>query len=426
MRVGTSCSVASAPFRDRKGNWPMQFSSIKRLLPVAALLAGVSGHAALTIPGADGSDGPLNVTNPATVIDLGQAVPGGWNASNAANAGKGIYDAAKWAVVYKYSSVNVPAGGYTVTFKNHPSNAPVVWLVSGDVTIGSGSVINLIGQAQVVGIDADRPTEPGPGGFRGGAAGSAYSPAGPGFGPGAGPTYSSFGTKGTDPSGPVYGNPQILPLIGGSGGGGVLNSVSGGAGGGAILIAATGTITVNGYIQALGGSGSYPGSGGAIRLVGDTITTAAYQGLNALAGGSSSAGGGRIRLEANAFSLQTIVPAPSTAPPAVTPVIFPPSQPQTTITKVDALAVSGDPQSAFAPTNPTVVNIAKTTAAKITIAAANVPVAWNVTVRSAPRNGAEVIANAVKISGDDTASVWTADIVLPLGYNALQVRAVKP
>ena len=72
------------------------------------------------------------------------------------------------------------------------------------------------------------------------------------------------------------------------------------------------------------------------------------------------------------------------------------------------------------------VNIAKTTAAKITIAATNVPSTWTMTVRSAPRNGTEVIANAIKISGDDVSSVWTADIVLPLGYNALQVRAIKP
>ena len=78
----------------------------------------------LTIPGADGSDDALNVTV-STNIDLSLAVTGAWDANNAANAGKGIYDASKWAVVFKYSSVNI-APGATVTFSNHPSRAPVV------------------------------------------------------------------------------------------------------------------------------------------------------------------------------------------------------------------------------------------------------------------------------------------------------------
>jgi len=402
----------------------MTIATSRTLIPLVGLLLATPLKAAISIPGADGSDGAFSPTQ-ATVVDLGQAVPGVWNASNAANAGKGVFDSDKWAVVYKYSSVNIGAG-VTVQFKNHPSNAPVVWLVSGNVTIGPGATVLLTGQDQQVGTAADKPTEPGPGGFRGGASGSTYSPAGPGGGPGGGATYAGYGAPGYAPSGPVYGNPQILPLIGGSGGGGLNPSYSGGAGGGAILIAATGTISVSGYINAMGGNGQYFGSGGAIRLVADTINVSAQNGLNALAGGGNAISAGRIRLEANSFTLAGISPTPSTAPPAAVPVIFPPSQPKTVITKVDAINVSSDPQSEFSQENPTVVNIAKTTAAKITIAATNVPSTWTMTVRSAPRNGTEVIANAIKISGDDVSSVWTADIVLPLGYNALQVRAIKP
>ncbi len=81
------------------------------------LLGALHGQAVITIPGADGSDGALNVTAD-TVIDLSQAVTGAWDANNTANAGKGIYDPSKWAVVFKYSSVTV-ATGKTVTFKNH-------------------------------------------------------------------------------------------------------------------------------------------------------------------------------------------------------------------------------------------------------------------------------------------------------------------
>ena len=89
-------------------------------------------HANINIP-SDGSDGNLIVTAN-TVIDLSEAVSGTWDANNTANAGKGIYDPAKWAVVFKYRSVSVAAGA-TVTFKNHATRAPVVWLVQGDVTI---------------------------------------------------------------------------------------------------------------------------------------------------------------------------------------------------------------------------------------------------------------------------------------------------
>lgn len=390
------------------------------LLPVIALCA-VAGtaKAAINIP-TDGSDGAFSPTS-STVVDLSQAVTGTWSDPNTANAGKGIYDPNKWAVVYKYSSVNIPSG-VTVTFKNHPSKAPVVWLVNGNVTISGTGMVNLNGADT---ITDDLTTEPGPGGFRGGARGSQYSVAGTGFGPGAGNTYSSYGTKGTTSSGPVYGNVQILPLIGGSGGGGYVTTGSGGAGAGAILIAATGSITVGGYIYAVGGSALYGGTGGSIRLLADSITITR---VNALyAPGSNGGGNGRIRLEANQFSLITITPAPSTAPPIFpNPVIFPDNPPKVSITSVDTIPVSPDPTPDFVPTNATLVNIAKTTAVNVHIAATNIPSTWTVTVRAAPKNGGEVVATATKFSGDDVSSVWTADIVMPLGYNALQVRAVKP
>ena len=86
-----------------------------------------SGLAQVSIP-SDGSDGAL-IVSADTVIDLSNAIAGAWNANNVANAGKGIYDSNKWAVVFKYSSV-VISNGATLTFANHPGRAPVVWLVS--------------------------------------------------------------------------------------------------------------------------------------------------------------------------------------------------------------------------------------------------------------------------------------------------------
>jgi len=108
-------------------------------------------------------------------------VTGSWDANNSANAGKGIYDAAKWAVVFKYTSVTIDAGA-TLTFTNHASRAPVVWLVSGNVTIAGNVRLNGASAVASPGL-----AEPGPGGFRGGmsyftpgVAGSA------GLGPGGG------------------------------------------------------------------------------------------------------------------------------------------------------------------------------------------------------------------------------------------------
>lgn len=402
----------------------MQKLSLKAILPAVALLAGASSHAAITIPGADGSDGALNITQP-TLIDLSQAVPGTWNANNAANAGKGIFDADKWAVVFKYSSVDI-AVGKAVTFKNHPSGAPVVWLVSGDVNLGNSAVVLLNGSIAQGGSESDKPTEPGPGGFRGGSSGSTYTLRGPGFGPGASNFYPSYGDAGLSPAGPTYGNVQILPLIGGSGGAGQAATQSGGAGGGAILVAATGNVVfgAGAAIQAAGGGGTYGGNGGAIRIISDTYYSPGYN--SCYAPGGPGAGAGRIRIEANTVNMLPTTPAASVVPPAAVPVIFPPSQPKLTVATIDGQSVSNNPQGAFLPNNPTLINIAKTVATHVTINAVNVPSTWTVTVRSTPKNGDEAIATATKLSGTDASSVWQADIVLPLGYNALQVRAVKP
>lgn len=96
--------------------------------------------AQLIIP-SDGSDGSLIITSN-TVIDLSLATTGSWDMNNSAHAGQGVYDPNKWAIVFKFQSISVPIHtneqgtvvGHYVTFKNHPSHAPVVWLVHEQVT----------------------------------------------------------------------------------------------------------------------------------------------------------------------------------------------------------------------------------------------------------------------------------------------------
>ncbi len=79
--------------------------------------------------GSDGSDG---VFNPQTsvVIDLRDAATATWDTPSPV-AGHGVYDASQWAVVFKYTTVDIPAG-VVVGFTNHASGAPVVWLASGE------------------------------------------------------------------------------------------------------------------------------------------------------------------------------------------------------------------------------------------------------------------------------------------------------
>ena len=65
-------------------------------------------QADIVIPGADGSDGALTITTN-TTIDLSQAVSANWDTPSP-QPGKGVYDGTKWAVVFKYSSVNISSG----------------------------------------------------------------------------------------------------------------------------------------------------------------------------------------------------------------------------------------------------------------------------------------------------------------------------
>ena len=197
-------------------------------LMLAVATFAPAAYAQLTIPYADGSDGPLNITS-STVIDLSQAATGYWT-NTSASPGKGTYDATQWAVVFKYSSVNI-ASGAVVTFINHPTHAPVVWLVSGNVT--NNGELSLDGQDGAYGSVVG-PTEPGPGGFRGGAISSSFGD-GSGFGPGGGSGGYVGGSSGSALySNYPYGTTNITPLIGGSGGGTYKDSNSAYAGGGAV------------------------------------------------------------------------------------------------------------------------------------------------------------------------------------------------
>ena len=290
---------------------------------------------ALNIPGADGSDGVLKITtadctNGVYTIDLGRAATKQWDAKPT-TAGCGVYDPEKWAVVFKYSSVQIDEG-CTLKFVNHPSNPPVYWLVSGNVVINGE--INLDGEhGRDTFMTAGNTTEcatPGPGGFAGGislkydSGSELFYYGGGGYGPGGatsqirikknmyempsvvggGGSYATLGnsnsktiqiTNSSD-AGSLYGDETLIPLVGGSGGAGyngganftMIGGGAGGAGGGAICIATNGTVTLLGRINARGNRGggfrsnnsnSFSfrggcGSGGAVRIVADALVGA--------------------------------------------------------------------------------------------------------------------------------------------------------
>jgi len=375
------------------------------LFPVIAFVAlGLQGnlHAQLTIP-SDGSDGALNVTSANLEIDLEQAVMGTWSDNNAANTSQGIWDPNKRAIVFKYSSVNI-AANRTVSFKNHPHRPPVVWLVQGDVNI-SGHV-SLDGFAAT----GDSLGEPGPGGFRGGA----YT-SGAGLGPGGGNGIASFPQQ-PGKYASIYGNAQIIPLVGGSGSGGTGNSIyRSGGGGGAILIAAGGNFVLNGTIRANGANGA---SDGAVRIIADSI------------GGTGTIDlrdDGRVRLEANAMpgSLSTY-PQTVAVTPASPPQIWPADDaPQCRIILVDAQP---------APVNPTAplghsadISLAANAGQVVTIQTNKFPINGTVELRVAGKftPNAETIPAHYQEGNFDEA-FWTATVPFASGFTTLQARAFIP
>lgn len=390
------------------------------ILAALVLFVPVTALGQLTIP-SDGSDGAFNPTANITV-DLSQAVTGSWDQPG---TGAGVYDPAKWAVVFKYSEVNIPSG-VTVSFANHPSGAPVVWLVQNNVTISGAVNLNGENASPHQGI----PSRAGPGGFRGGSGPISQTAASGGYGPGGGAYYEGAGSYGTGSSAPTYGNVQIVPLIGGSGGSGgdyFGNTRDSGAGGGAILIAASGTVTANGSVNANGGATNDTGgpSGGAVRIIASTFAGNNNGVLSAV--GSSNGGAGRIRIEANAVTFTgASQPVASIAVPASPPLIWPPdTAPTIRITKVGEVDAPADPSASFDFPNQD-VTLSTITPVSVRIEAQNMPTDWTVVLRVVPRVGQDFRTNAALVSGDASSSVWEAQINAPVGFAALQVRASKP
>lgn len=399
-----------------------------RILTYLATLFTLCQALAVNVP-SDGSDGAFNPSGD-ILVDLSAAATGVWSDSNTANAGRGIYDPTKWAVVFKYSSVNIPAGS-KVTFKNHPTYAPVIWLVAGNTVIDG--VVSVAGHDYAKG-EPERliPAEPGPGGFRGGASGS------PGFGIGYGPGAQiglSWGEYAL-----VYGNSRILPLIGGSGGTPMHSfgsQIFAGGGGGAILIASAGSVNIGGLIDANGGYGSHhrgmfsSGSGGAIRIIaeqvsGNGVLRAMNPSFDRSDAASTQSGAGRIRIESGALaSTLQITPETLNINLIGAPVIFPPdNSPVVRVVSVGGAATPADPTAPLQTSADVVIET--NSQVDVTLETTNFSPTGRVEVRAVEKYGGLTTVNAEFQSGNSDRATWIAKITFKPGYTTLQARATAP
>ena len=378
--------------------------SFRHQLCIVTVVAGLASPAIAGgfDSGSDGSDGafmPLSDVE----IDLALADVGSWDTPG---AGNGVYDADRWIVVFKYTTINIPPGA-TVTFFNHPSGAPVIWLSQGDVVIEG--TVSLNGDNGTFITEPYQFSEGGPGGFSGGSAGITGFPQSHGFGPGGGNSGGSYN----------YGNQGIFPLIGGSGGRGA-GSETGGAGAGAILVASSGSINLTGLIEANGGGrftvSGRGGSGGGVRLVGNVILG---NGSITALGGLGSSGVGRVRIEAfdvTGFTGSTN-PLATIAGPG--PVVQDSLVPTLRVTFVDDQPVPQDPVAGVL----TKEVVAENDIVTLTIEATNIMPSTTVTVKVSPAHGDSFTVTSTPLVGSMALSTATATVNLPSFPADIQLRA---
>lgn len=444
---------------------------VRALLVIASLFAALSlaAHSApqfLTTYGSTGADGALVVGSGQTrIINLGT---------------EGTYDPVNWVVRFDYTNVSIGASAQ-VRFVNHPTRAPVAWIVQGDVSIQGNAQIQLNGGAGVTdnGSLTNLYSEPGPGGARGGRSNNRYVNTlwSAGFGPGgalgdavdtgfggAGGTYWSSGAVGagrvgTTHLGSAYGGSAIFQLIGGSGGssgraitltGSGFAGGGGGAGGGALLIAADGVIACSGQFYCEGGAGGGGnsqwlcggggGAGGAIRLASlsqVTLNSGSYLTVGGGGGGAGTqvfnggtGGAGRIRIEcprAQPVLGGTLNPIGAVSIGEPQPA-FRVNTPQLRIASIHGVPTPAD-SSLTAKLGPlgggnADMSLVEPGLVDIIVESENVPIGSLVYLRITRATGhANVLGPLTLTAGT---SVTFTGVDLTRGYSALQARAVLP
>lgn len=352
--------------------------------------------------------------------------------------------------VFEFSSfdVSVPAGRRLDIYPiGYEGPTPLTILSQASFRLRNDVSLRLDGQNGVSSQTGLPPTgigvpgaRPGPGGFPGGLGGKLGAPStngSPGFGPtgGAGGVANAAGgvaASGADAT-PTPVATSLVPLIGGSGGGGsgAYDTVcgfrgagaSGGGGGGAVLIAAGTEIRIDAQIFFGGSSGirahggsraggcvgqSGAGSGGSVRLVAPTIT-----GL-----GPVLAGNGIVRFEGNASTFQgqveagrgTVLATPQSPLPSGFPVLR--------IVSVGGITVGATPSGGL--TTPDVTfPTAPIGPVAVQLTASNVPVGTVVNLRANPATGDATTANSSSLTGTAASSTASASLQIPPGVGVI-------
>jgi hypothetical protein len=338
-----------------------------------------------------------------------------------------------------------------VGFAPNAANTPVTLLVKGNVTINQNAILEVkgsdggFGNANTFGVGGLG----GNGGFRGGD--GAYrlqnnsADGGIGLGPGGGLPGTAVPST---PAGAAtfVGAIDLLPLVGGSGGGGGraptastgCSAGGGGGGGGGLLLALNGTLTANstsGAITADGGNGGgavgfatctggHGGSGGAIRIIANTITGGgrffARGGTRWEDGIRSGAGAVRMEALSNNFNVTFVDPIASrtTTPGPITN----PFTPKVAVTAVAGQPVGDTPQGAYGGIDIQVPVPGPTT---VDLATDGVPTGTTLEVKVKPRIGTGTTAQTFTLVNCDGSGrcLASATFDLAAGQYAVEARA---
>ena len=343
--------------------------------------------------------------------------------------------------IFNFTTITIALGSALV-FSELKFHGPVYFLAQGDVNI-NGYIF--IGGGNSPGPTATAAEQSisfaGSGGYSGGLGGvhgDASHPALPGNGP-AGGAAGDINSSGTYAVGGGFStNRFLVPLVGGSGGGGINDNgqygAQGGPGGGAILIASSTRIVFdsktvgghNGRILAFGGWGSdrgCGGAGGAVRLVANTITWIDNNNhiqVQTQPGGACKTppSNGLVRIESNSTNFTSgnivgtsifSVPYALNLPTAPIPVI--------TVSSINGVAINANPFS-FPDTT-----INTGTAVPVVITATNVPLASTVTLYLLSDTQPNQTVT-VTLTGTNAASSATVNVVFPSGGTRGFVKAV--
>lgn len=376
--------------------------------------------------GSTGADGDLILNTPGTVIfDPTKLTP-------PIEAGR---------TVYHFKKITIGAGVTVRLLSRVLGSAPIVWLAQDVVTIS--------GQIDLSGEDGASPTSPyrtfasgGAGGYPGGTGWrSDTQPALNGFGPGGGAAGLGgiMGNPRLANGGTFTGNPYLVPLIGGSGGGGngrnfvndsTPNGAGGGGGGGAILIASNSSIALGGSVNGLairasGGRGvvySGGGSGGAVRLMAPVLSGNGRIDVSGglYPGNTVSGGTGLARLEAfdqtgftGTVSGQSIssVPYDTYLTSAISAV---------RIVSIGGVAVPATTTGSFSLPD---VSINSTAAVPIVIECKQVPLNAAISLSLLPETGPAQTITFPALTGTVGSSTSTANFTFPTGLNVGLLRA---